>query len=879
MSLLDALRYRLRGLSRPGARDREIADEMRHHLELEANDIRARDALDERELALEARRRFGNVTSAVEERRMISGTAGMDALRQDVRFIVRLLRRRMGFAVVTVATIALGIAAATSIFSVADAVLFRPLAFPNADRLITVCLTRPHWKTIPGLEKRWDRGTISLPAFRRWRERQTSFIDVGVWESMLAMVGEPSSAEEMLIGRGSASLFSVLGLRPELGTWFGESDDAVGGAPVAVVSHETWMARFGGDPRVLGRVVEIDGKRHTILGVAPKGFSLDRGPNAVAYWLPAAQDSGNATNEGSFAFQAIARIKPGVSIRAAALEAARIVRDGSTDEQIQGAALTPLHEDQTRTVRRPLLLLLAASGLLLLIACINVATLLLGEAVGREYELRTRTALGAGRGRLLRQLLTESVVLSGTGAAVGAALAGAATRILIRTAPASIPGLADVRLDGRVLALALLVALVTGVLFGLVPALALIRSGRVTSIAVNRHSARGRERAQRTFIVCEIALSMVLLVAAGLLVRSFNKLSSVGFDAHGMFIATLRFPKPVYPDSDHVRSIVTDVEQRIGALPRVVAVGATTTPPFSAGSSSTTIEIEGRSLSSTSPGPSVHRRTTTPAFFTAARMSLVAGRVYTGDDRAGTPLVVVVSRALADREWPRERAVGKRIKLMASWRTVIGVVDDIATERPSADPPEIVYAPLAQLMLRSAPSLVIRTTSGANQVVADLRRVVTSVEADVAVNRVVSEQSLVDDALADDRLRTVLISLFAAIAALLGAIGTYGVASTAANRRTREMAIRVAVGASDGSIARLIIGGAAKGVAFGAVIGAGLSIFGARALMPFLYGVGAADPRVYGSVAVLLALTTLAATWFPARRAMRVRLVETLSAE
>jgi predicted permease len=831
VSFFDAVRYRLRALTRSSARDR-------------------------------------------------SGIASVESVRQDVRFVMRLLRRRIGFAVVTVATIALGIAATTTIYSVADAVLFRPLAFPKADELMTVWLTRPAWKTIPGIEKRWDQGTLSLPSFRRWRSTQRSFVEVGAWESMSAMVGDASSSvEEMMIGRATASLFPTLAINPEIGSWFSDSDDVQAGPPVAIVSHETWVARFGADPHVLGRVVEISGKRHTIVGVAPKGFSLDRGPNVIAYWLPAAQDSASADADGSFAFQVIGRIKSGASIQAASVEAAHIIRNGAVDSQIAGTRLTPLHEEQTRAVRRPLLLLLVASGLLLLIACINVATLLLGEAVGREHELRTRSALGASRGRLVRQLLTESVLLSGMGAIIGASLAAVSTRILVRTAPASIPGLNDVSVDIGALAIALAAAVLTGVLFGLVPALTLVRQGTAGFIAAGRHVARGGERAQRTFIVCEVALSIVLLVAGGLLVHSFSKLSSIGFDPEGMFVANLRFPQPAYPDSDHVRSLIVQIEQRLASLPGIIAVGATTTPPFSSGSSSTSIEIEGRPASRTSPGPVVHRRVTTPSFFAAARIGLVAGRLYTDADRAGAPQVVVISRAMADREWRGQSAVGKRIKFMDSWRTVVGVVDDVATERPTAEPPAIVYAPLAQLMLRSAPWITIRTRENTSDLLAELRGIVTTVEPDVSVSRVASVRSLVDDALADDRLRTVLISLFAAIAALLAAIGTYGVASTAANRRTREMAIRIAVGASHGSIARLVIGGVSTAVAIGAVVGAGLSLVGSRLLTPFLYGVSIGDPRVFAGVAIFLALSTVAATWMPARRAMRVRLVETLSAD
>jgi len=880
MSFLDALRYRLRAFSRSGAREREIADEMQHHLDLEAGAARSTPGpAAESDLRQEARRRFGNVTYVTEERRMISGVATIDALRQDVRFVSRLLRRRAGFAVVTVATIALGIAAATSIFSVADAVLFRPLAFPNADALITVWLTRAQWKKIPGLSKRWNHGEISLPAFRQWRARQTSFTDVAVWDATSAIVGESTSPQEMLVGRASASLFPVLGIQPEIGAWFTASEDVAAGAHVAVVSHETWDAQFGGDPRVLGRIVEINGIRHTIIGVAPKGLSLDRGPTSIAFWLPAAQDTANANDNSSFPFEAIGRLKPRVSLRSASVEASLLLRDVPADSRIDGAMLARLHDDQTRSVRGPLLILLVASGLLLLIACINVATLLMGEAVGREHELSTRTALGAGRGRLLRQLLTESIFLAGIGGTLGAGLAVIATRLIVRSAPPTIPGLNDVRVDGRVLIVALAAAVVTGVLFGLVPALSLIRTGARSPIATTRASLRGRERAQRTFIACEVALSMVLLVAAALLVRSFSKLSSIGFEPTKLFVATLQFPRPVFADSSTVRAIDAEVEQRLRASPRVIAVGSTTTPPFSNGSSSTNFQVEGRSLSLGSPLPTANRRTTTPSFFATAGIPLVSGRFYTDDDRAGGPLVVVVSRALAEREWPGESAIGKRIRFAGQWRTVVGVAGDIETERPSSDFPETVYTPLAQLMLRSAPSVIVRVQSDADDVADELRRAVRDVGSNVSVYRIDSMQGLVGEAFADDRLRTVLISLFAMIAALLAAIGTYGVASTTASRRTREMAIRVAVGATSGSIARLIVGGAAKSVAVGAVIGVGLALLGGRALVPYLYGVGTGDPRVYAGVAIFLGLSTLAATWMPARRATRVRLVETLSSD
>jgi predicted permease len=879
MSFVDVVRYRLRVLLRPDAFARDRVEEIRHHLELEAASAQsvAGGTLSGDEAQARARRRFGNVTYSTEERHMISGLALIDAVRQDVQFVVRLLRRRAGFAVVTLATIALGIGAATSIYSVADAVLFRPLAFPHADRLVTVWLTRPKWKAIAVFGRQWDRGAIPLPLFRDWRAVQKSFDDVAVWNSESAIAGDPSAPEEVVVAHASASLLSVLGVHPERGAWFTSTDDVVHGAPVVVVSHETWVGRFGRDPRILGQRVYIDGIEYTVVGIAPPGLSLDRSGTRIAYWLPASQDVKAANDRSSYGYQAIGRLKPSVSLDMAAIESGRFFRSALDDDRVSGVSLTTLRADQTRAVRRPLLMLLGASGLLLLIACINVATLLMGEAVTREGELRTRTALGATRGRLIRQLLTESVVLASAGAAVGAALAFGGTKLIVRAAPASIPGLADVRVDTRILAVVLVVAIAVGVLFGLTPAFSSVRSSQSFALGGGGHATHRRTRGQRWLVACEVALSMVLLVAAGLLVRSFGKLSSVGFRPEGLLVVSLRLPQSPYADSTHARAIYDDILTRVRGMPGVAGAAATTTPPFTNGSSSSSFEVEGRAQRPGEPARDAQRRVTTPDFFATLGIPILAGRSYSDADGASSPLVVVVSRALARQEWPGESAVGKRIKFGGHWRTVVGVADDIHTERPLTEPLETVYAPLAQLMLRGAPALVVRTHASTTAETAELRRAVRAVEADISVSRVDDMNDLVSTSLADDRLRMVLISLFATIAALLAAVGAYGVAATAARRRTREMAIRVAVGASSGSIARLIVGGAAKGVAAGAVVGVGLALVGARALSPYLYGVSIGDPIVYAGVAVLLALTTVVATWVPARRATRVRLTDTLA--
>jgi predicted permease len=364
-------------------------------------------------------------------------------------------------------------------------------------------------------------------------------------------------------------------------------------------------------------------------------------------------------------------------------------------------------------------------------------------------------------------------------------------------------------------------------------------------------------------------------------VRSFDKLSSIGFRASNLLVVSMRLRASPYTDSTHTRALYAEIERRLRTLPGVDAAAVTTLPPFFTGSSTGSFEVEGRPQSRDSQYPVAHRRVTSPDFFATAGVPIIAGRAYSADDRGDRPPVIVVSRALAQREWPDETAIGKRIRVNGAWRTIVGVAGDIETERPSTDPPETFYAPLEQLMLRAAPALLVRTRSPDDVAgaAAEIRRVVQDVEPGVTVSRVDRMDDLVAASLADDRLRTELIALFGAIAALLAAVGTYGVAATSAARRTREMAIRVAVGASSGSIARLIVGSAAKGVVLGGAAGLILAQLGVRILSPYIYGVRITDPIVYAGVGVLLAITTLAATWIPARRATRVRLVDTLAAD
>lgn len=862
MSLLDALRYRLRTLRDRDAYDRELDEELDHFV-----------ALDEQARGLSASLgAHTNRTHLNEERRIMSGIAFVDAAKQDVRFALRFLSRRRMQASVTIVTLALGIGAATSIFSVADAVLFRPLAFRDADALITIWRTRPDVRLIPGRGAAWDRFMFSIPTIRRWNAKQHSFSSIAGWTTSTTLVAGDDGAEELSIMHASASLLPTLGVQAELGRNFAASEDAIGGVPVALVSHEVWARAFGSDNQVIGKHVAIDGTSYAIIGVLPAGITLDRTTSPAAYWIPAGQDP-DAGDDGTDNYRVIARLAPGVGLGAAIDETTRLSGEWSKLDANAGLRFATLKDEQTRKVKAVLLILLSASGLLLLIACANVAIVLMSESAVRDRELRARLALGATRRRLMRQLLTESVVLSTIGGVAGTLVALAGTKIIVALAPRGIPGLADVRVDARVLGAALVVSLVTGLVVGIVPALFMSRTtasldGRVTA-------PRGRAQSQRALVAIEVALSVTLLVGAALLVESFERLASIepGFRRDHVYAMRMRLPRPEFADTIRERAFYAELLERVRAIPGVDRAAATTSPPFSGGSSSSSYQIEGRVAAA---GQSdAQRRVTTPDYFATAGIPLVAGRAYDAHDATDGPPVIVVSQSLARREWPGETALGKRIKWMGTTRTVIGVAADVKLHGLLDGALPTIYTPLAQL-LRGDPWVVAHVRGEESSMPAALRAAVHATSATVAVGSIDEMSHMVDASLDDDRFRTRLITTFAAIAALLATVGMYGVASAAANRRTQELAIRAALGASNASIVGLIVRAATNGVIAGGVLGVLLASLGTRALVPYLYGVGQTDPRAYVSVVVLLGATALVATWIPARRATRMSLVAAL---
>jgi predicted permease len=789
----------------------------------------------------------------------------------DLRFALRTLIRRRTFFTIAVTTLGLGIGAATSIFSVVDGVLFRPLPFSEPGKLVSVYQTYPEWRNEPILARSWDLITLSVPEYRDWRAQQTSFVDVAIYSTNQFLIRGQDGPELVPVVQASASLLPVLRTTPVLGRGFLPGEDVPGGPAVALVSYETWLTRFGGDSAVIGKTVQLEARSYEIVGVLPAKLSLRRASTPPPqFWIPM-QDSADAVQRGNHSFAALARLKAGVEPDRAALETARIMNAANNRKQPSGARVNELQLEQTRDVRKPLLVLLAAVGLLLLIACVNVATLLVGEAASREQEMATRVALGAARFRLVRQLLTESLALAGLGAALGTALAYGGTRVLVALAPVRIPGLADVRTDARVLAVALAAAVITGLIFGLAPALTLSRPGAASLIRSGAgQSARGRGRLQRGFVAVQLALSVVLLVGAGLLSRSFSRLTTVdpGFRTDRLLVVRSALPRVVAAnDADRIEYYRAAVV-RLAATPGIVAVTGGTNLPFTGANSSTTVEVEGLGATRDASSREAQQRVVLPNYFGTLGIPLRAGRYFTGNDGLGAPPVAIVSEAMARRDWPDSSPIGKRVRYRGVSREVVGVVADVKFRSLSSDVEATVYAPFAQLS--QGLGFVVRTRGDAARMVPVVRSALAEVSRETPVTSIDTMSDLLSRSFAEERYRTFLIVLFGVLAAVLAAVGMYGVTARAVSRRTREVGIRMALGASARSVSGLIVAQTLVGVAAGVVLGVVAALVATRLLTPFLFGVSATDPLTYAGILALLTLVAAVASWVPARQAGRV---------
>jgi putative ABC transport system permease protein len=809
-------------------------------------------------------------------------------LLQDVRYALRTLAKAPGFTAVAVVTLALGIGANSAVFSVVNGVLLRPLPYPQSERLVLV------WES--NVVQGWDASDVAPGNFLAWAAESRAFERMAasrVEDFTLTGAGEP---EQVRGAKVSGDFFAVLRAPAALGRPLVADDDVAGRPPVVVLAHGLWQRRWGGDPSVVGRTVTVDGEPRTVVGVMPAGFRFmgDR----AELWVPAALALAYdpISIRGGRFLTVVARLAPGVSLAAAqrdlaAISARRDPLFGGWSEG-WGARVVALHEQLVQGFRPALLLLLGAVGLVLAITCANVASLLLVRATAREREIAVRAALGASAARLSRQLLTESAVLALLGGALGGVLAVGIARATLAIAPAGLAASAH-SFDVRVLAYTAAVALATGLAFGLAPVLAARRSHTaLLGTALRATASRRVGRLRHVLVVGEIALAVVLVVGVGLLLRSFWSVTRVdpGFQPAHVLSARIAMPERRYDDPG-VLAFTDAVLARLAALPGVTAVGATHALPLSGTNSVRPFVVAGRPLPPEGHEPTAGYRIVTPDYFRAMGIALVAGRPFGSADAGEAPPVVIVNQSFARSVWGDRSPMGARVTVGGRpdiWGEVVGVVRDVRHEALDGGAEPEMYWLYSQAWMDSTPTLlrwrrqmtlVVRGAGEPAALAGTVRRAVLELDPDQAVSGVRTMDELVESALAPRWFQLLMLAQLAALALTLATLGIYGAVATSVGERTRELGLRVALGAGPRAIRALVLGQGARLAIPGLAIGAAGALASTRLLARFLYGVRGEDPWTYAAVAALLVVVTLLACWLPARRATQVDPMITLRQE
>ena len=872
MSFLDALRYRLRALFRPDAHARELDTEIDLHLTLDA--MQRPDAGADARYA--ARRRFGNVTRYKEHARAMSGSGVFDTLRQDVRFAQRTLRQSPTFTIVAVLTIALGIGATAAIFSVVKGVILNPLPYPDAHRIVAV------WMSNPLLNLPQD--IHSYPNLMDLRSQNRTLSHLGAYREAGVNVTGAGEPQRVIAGLLSVDAYEAVGVRPMVGRFVGPEHESAENDGVVVISHGFWRSQFGGAQDVIGKDLEINGRKRTIIGVMPERYAFPS--ERTQLWLPLVVSPGLREARSAFAFPAVGRIAPGVPLERARADletiAARLEQQYPTNRSY-GVTVTPLPEQVVGpTLRSALWIVLGAVSVVLLIACANVANLLLSRATAREREVTVRMALGASGSRLVRQLLTESVLLSILGGVAGVFLAWAGLSVLRGLAPADLPRMAEVRIDVVVLAVTAAATITTGVLFGMFPAMQLsgtslagaLRDGGRTGTS-NRSSMRVRHG----IVAAQLGAVVVLLTAAGLLTRTFVGLQRVelGFDPGNVLAADIPLTGARHGQPGQASAFFDALFERLRATPGVRSAGTVTTMFLSRTPNSTGITVEGRD-----PRPEDKEVTfdvASAGFFDAVGARLVAGRLFTASDRHGAPLVAVINEQMARHYWPNTEAVGRRFyqgqggqlpdTTQNPWITVVGVIADM--RRTGLDMPvreETFMAHAQNPTLRN--TLMVRTAGDPLSAARHVRDAVRALDPNQPVSNVRTLQADLAGLLAQRRFNAVLVGAFAILALLLAMIGAYGVTAYLVAQRTKEIGVRMALGAEPSRVTRLVVLNGLKVAAFGVAGGVVASFFAARLASSLLHGVSPHDPITLVAAPLTMLGVVALANYVPARRAARV---------
>jgi putative ABC transport system permease protein len=892
--------------SRPDAK-RDVDDEVAFHLEM-----RTREFMEQGMSADEARRKaaasFGDVQSIRSDLRHDRASRNeqrgrqewWNGLRMDVMYALRSLRKNPAFSAASIATLALGIGATLAVFTVVNGVLVRPLPYKDPSRISMIWIT----------SQDKDGATSDLPLtsgfYNDLEHDSRSFERMAAFRGWPYSIGAAGSEPEPVSGaRVSASLFDVLGVRPLVGQPFTREATLPGGPHVMLISHSLWQRRFGGDPSVVGKQVSLSGESFTVVGVMPPGFSFPRGaelPAAFQFglrtdvWTPLVFDSTDLRNYGTMNLSAVGRLSGAVALREAQSDAAGVMRrflDANAPQLKLSYRLVPLSEQAGSKVKRGLLILFGAVLFLLLIACANVASLLVARATSRQRELAVRAALGAGRSRIARQLVTENLVLAAAGGALGIAISYWGTKVMLALVPGSMPRADDIGIDWRVLSAAALVVIVAGVLFGVATAY----SVRWHRLAAELHSGgtrttgdTARRVGRQLLVTAEVALSLILLIGAALLTRSFVRLQHVqpGFDASGVLTASAFLPvggqfNPVR-DGPKWATALNQATARLNEIPGVVAAGAVSSLPLSGGFESGGLRITGRAPDPPGQGPSAQYNVISGNYFKAAGIHVVAGRVFDTSDDAPGAASIIVNREFVRKYYPSESdALGRTVTPTFTFtsgrqHTIVGIIETIKQQSLDEDPVAQVYVPQSQM---SYPGLnfVLRVEGDPLAAIPILKRELRAVDPAIRVTDVRTMEDVLDHSLARQRFSMTLIGIFAGCALALAVVGLYGVIALVVGQRTREIGVRLALGARPADVVRMVLADGSRL----SIAGVALGVLGAlaltRVLGSLLYDVSTTDTITFVGAALIVLVVSLAAGFAPARRASRVDPTLALRAE
>ena len=855
----------------------DLSEEIQAHLEENIEELVA-SGMPRKEAAAAARRAFGNVTLVEEDSRAVWQWPSVESFFADLRYGGRMLRKNPGFTAVAVLTLALGIGASTSVFSLINAVLIRSLPYREPERLVYL------WSPNPRFQLPIEYLTPMNADFFDLQKQNHSFASLALFGPARFNLSSEGRADVLGGARVTGDFFKAMGIAPILGRPVDAGDDQQGREQVAVISHRLWHTQFGAEPDILGKTVLLDARPYRIIGVMPAGFAFPHSTDLMDaakvtdIWIPWAMAPEQKANRDDSAGNAIGRLRQGVSVEQAQAEMSALMAKIDVSRPVKdrgfGALVVPFVASATGGPRRTLLLLMGAVTLLLLIACSNVASLAMARATGRIREMGVRAALGARRSRLIRQLLTESLFLAGSGGALGCCLAFISIRLLLRLDPGNIPRLDETSLDSRVLFFALGVSVLTGLLFGLFPAWSASRCdpSEVLNHSGSRTVKGTQSRFRQGLIVAQVALTVVLLTGSGLLIRSLMRVQSVdkGFEPHSAVTMNLSLDAR-YTQPERQTAFYRDLIERLGALPGVHAVGAVTNLPLGHGETLSWLTVEGYPFDEK---VFFQTRSVTPHYFAAIGIRLLEGRSFTDADATGRPLVAIVNRSFARKYFPGQSVLGKRFHFVdgnptPTWWTIVGVVADVRHSRLEERPQLQAYLPLWQSSAAAA-SVVLRTSESPQVLAAAVRGELNSIDSALAVADVRTMDQLVSEATAERRFQTLLLSVFSGASLVLSLVGLYALLAYSVRQRTAELGIRMALGAQKRDVMRLVIG-QGGGLAFtGIALGLVSAWMLTRLLSNLLFEVKPTDPVTFASVALVFCVVALGACYIPARRAMHV---------